>query len=342
MKKWPTAVDLFSGAGGLSVGLRRARYRVIGAVELQPLAAESYRMNFPSVRLWDVDIRTLNPGEVMTTLGIGPGDLGLLAGCPPCQGFSTIRTRRGRTVRDTRNALVTEFVRFADVMRPRALMMENVPGLAGYSQFKSALARLRRIGYQVSWEVRDAAEFGVPQRRKRLILVGSRLGMPTMPEGFQFQVSVRDAIGRLRSAGTSGDPLHDLPEQRSARVVSIIRRIPKDGGSRSALGEDQLACHQAVDGFNDVYGRMAWDAVAPTITGGCVNPSKGRFLHPEKDRTITIREALLLQGFPPDYRLSLRRGKFAAAAMVGNAIPPPLVAAHASALRPLALEDSAP
>lgn len=337
--KWPTAIDLFSGAGGLSVGLRSARYRVIGAVELDPLAAESYRMNFPSVRLWDADIRTLDPGEMMTTLGMGPGELGLLAGCPPCQGFSTIRTRRGRTVRDARNALVTEFVRFADVMRPRALMMENVPGLAGYGQFKSALARLRRIGYEVTWEVRDAAEFGVPQRRKRLILVGTQGGVPTMPDGSHHQTTVRDAIEGLPDVGSSDDPLHDLPEQRSAKVMSIIRRIPKDGGSRSALGEDQLACHQAVDGFKDVYGRMAWDSVAPTITGGCVNPSKGRFLHPEEDRTITLREALLLQGFPPGYRLSLQRGKFAAAAMVGNAIPPPLVAAHAGALRPFALAE---
>lgn len=338
--RWPTAVDLFAGAGGLSAGLRQARYRVVGAVEFDPLAAETYRVNFPSVRLWQSDIRNLDPKLLLQELQIAPGDLGLLAGCPPCQGFSTIRTRRGRTVRDPRNALLMEFVRFAETMQPRTLMMENVPGLADYRQFKSAVARLRRLGYTISWEVRNAADFGVPQRRKRLILLGSSSDGPTMPDRQPDRRSVREAIAGLQRVGESGDPLHDLPEERSAKVMSIIRRIPKDGGSRSALGEDQLKCHRSVNGFKDIYGRMAWDSVAPTITGGCVNPSKGRFLHPEEDRSITLREALLLQGFPPDYSLSLRRGKYAAAAMVGNAIPPPLVAAHATALRAVALNGS--
>ena len=338
--RWPAAIDLFSGAGGLSVGLRAARFRLIGAVELDPLAAETYRINFPSVRLWRSDIRTLDPKRVMEDLGIRPGELGLLAGCPPCQGFSTIRTRQGKTVRDPRNALVDDFIRFAAVLKPRTLMMENVPGLANYSRFKSALATLRRLGYSVQWEVRDAAQFGVPQRRKRLIMAGARSGADLLPDpGEHVSLTVRDAIGTLPKAGLSNDPLHDTPENRTARVKKIISRIPANGGSRSALGDHQLLCHQKTDGFKDVYGRMAWDAVAPTITGGCVNPSKGRFLHPEEDRAITLREALLLQGFPPGYQLSLDRGKFAAAAMIGNAIPPPLVAAHAQGLRPFALND---
>jgi DNA (cytosine-5)-methyltransferase 1 len=114
----------------------------------------------------------------------------------------------------------------------------------------------------------------------------------------------------------------------------MIARIPKDGGSRSALADtEQLACHQRLNGFKDIYGRMKWDAVAPTITGGCINPSKGRFLHPEEDRAITLREALLLQGFPRDFQLSLLRGKLRAAELVGNALPPPLVARHAAMLR---------
>jgi len=334
---WPTAIDLFSGAGGLTLGLRQARFRLVAAVELDPLAAETYRMNFPTIPIWERDIREVDPRELMSDLDMAPGDLGLLAGCPPCQGFSTIRTRQRRTVRDPRNALVRDYLRFVEVLRPKTIMMENVPGLARYRVFRDVLARLRRLGYSVRSQVYDAADFGVPQRRKRLIVVGSMLHEPPSPKPRSTRLTVRDAIGSTPPVGGSGDPLHDISERRSARVVSIILRIPKDGGSRADLGDEQLECHKRTDGFRDVYGRMHWDDVAPTITAGCVNPSKGRFLHPDENRTITLREALLLQGFPPDYRLSLGSGKFAAAQMIGNAIPPPLVAEHARPLRPFAI-----
>jgi DNA (cytosine-5)-methyltransferase 1 len=146
--------------------------------------------------------------------------------------------------------------------------------------------------------------------------------------------SVRDAIGHLPRPGSSGDPLHDVSEKRSEKVKRLIASIPKNGGSRRDLGRKrQLRCHTDCDGFNDVYGRMAWDEVAPTITGGCVNPSKGRFLHPTQNRSITLREAALLQGFPADYYFSLERGKFAAAQMIGNAFPPPFVRPHAIIIR---------
>lgn len=147
-------------------------------------------------------------------------------------------------------------------------------------------------------------------------------------------VTVRDTIGALAKAGRSGDPLHDCPETRGPRVLNLLVRVPKDGGSRSDLGsENQLACHQRCDGFKDVYGRMSWDDVAPTITSGCVNPSKGRFVHPDQNRSITLREAAMLQGFPRSYKFSLRRGKFAAAEMIGNALPPEFVKRHALQIR---------
>jgi DNA (cytosine-5)-methyltransferase 1 len=112
--------------------------------------------------------------------------------------------------------------------------------------------------------------------------------------------------------------------------MNLIKLIPKDGGSRGDLSlRYQLPCHKRCDGFKDIYGRMAWYDVAPTITGGCLNPSKGRFLHPEQNRAITLREATLLQGFPRGYVLSLRRGRFAAAEMIGNALPPGFVKRHA-------------
>jgi DNA (cytosine-5)-methyltransferase 1 len=120
--------------------------------------------------------------------------------------------------------------------------------------------------------------------------------------------------------------MHDHSANRTEKIVELIRKIPKDGGSRAHLGdEQQLACHKRLDGFYDVYGRMAWDAVAPTITSGFVNPSKGRFLHPSQNRTITLREAALLQTFPSYYRFPLDRGKYAAAALIGNALPPEFI-----------------
>ena len=143
-----TAIDLFCGAGGLSVGLRDARFRVLGAVELSELAARTYSLNHPKTHVWRQNIRSLTPQTVMDTLQLAPGEADLLAGCPPCQGFSTIRTlRQSESVADSRNSLVAQFGRYAEVLRPRALMMENVPGLASHPLLVRLEARLRRMGY---------------------------------------------------------------------------------------------------------------------------------------------------------------------------------------------------
>jgi DNA (cytosine-5)-methyltransferase 1 len=331
----PTAIDLFSGCGGLTTGLKQARFRVLGAVEKDPLAVETYRLNHRTPKIWPKDIRKLPASEVMNALGLSVGQLDLLAGCPPCQGFSSIRTLNGgKRVTDDRNDLVFEFLRFARVLRPKAVMLENVPGLAADRRLRELREQLERLQFFVVVEVLDVAKFGVPQRRRRMILLGSRLGpiLPAPP--LATPRTVRDAIAGLPRAGMSGDPLHDFPENRLPRIVDLIRRIPIDGGSRHALGEQaQLKCHRDCDGFKDVYGRMTWDKVAPTITSGCVNPSKGRFLPPTQHRTITLREAALLQSFPRSYRFSLRRGKFAVAEMIGNALPPAFVRRHAAQIR---------
>lgn len=335
MSKYPTAIDLFSGAGGLTLGLRRARFRVLGAVEVDPLAAETYRSNFTSVHLWEMDIRRLSVARMMRELALRPGSLDLLAGCPPCQGFSTLRSLNGhRSVVDDRNDLVLQFERFVRGLRPRAVMLENVPGLATDRRLTGLVSTLEAMGYSVTTSVLDASRYGVPQRRRRMILVAGRRRAIPLAAGEEQTATVREAIGQLPRPGRSGDPLHDLSETRQPKTRELIACIPRDGGSRASLGEaTQLGCHQRCDGFYDVYGRMAWDDVAPTITSGCVNPSKGRFLHPEQDRAITLREAALLQGFPPGYRFSLRRGKYAAAEMIGNALPPGFVQAHAAEIR---------
>jgi DNA (cytosine-5)-methyltransferase 1 len=320
----PTAIDLFSGSGGLTLGLKKAGFKVIAGVELDSLSAESYRKNHCGVRLWEEDIRGIDLAAVMDELGIEQGELDLLAGCPPCQGFSTIRThRKSVAVEDPRNALVAEFIRFAVGIKPKTIMLENVPGLVSYGGFTEVVAKLKDIGYSCDYKVFDAADYGVPQRRKRLVLVGSLKGAIRLAKASTKTLCVRDAIASLPAAAQSGDALHDVIERRSERVAAIIKLVPKNGGDRSMLpAKYQLECHKACPGFRDVYGSMAWDEVAPTITSGCTNPSKGRFLHPEQDRAITPREAALLQGFPRKYFFSIQRGKDGAARLIGNAFPP--------------------
>jgi DNA (cytosine-5)-methyltransferase 1 len=320
----PVAIDLFSGCGGLTLGLKRAGFDVLASVEIDELSAETYRLNHPEVKIWNRDIRELKIETVKRKLRLRVGELDLLAGCPPCQGYSSIRTLNGsRVVEDSRNDLVFEFLRFIKGFKPKAVMMENVPGLILDDRMKSFLQEIEELGYQGEPRVLDAADYGVPQRRKRMILLAGRLGTVKYPPPCRKVRTVRETIGSLCIPGDSGDELHDLPERRSARIMQMITRIPKDGGGRTDLAEDeQLECHKKTDGFRDIYGRMAWDDVAPTLTGGCVNPSKGRFLHPEQNRAITLREAALLQSFPPRYSFSVENGKMATAELIGNAYPP--------------------
>lgn len=328
------AIDLFSGCGGLTLGLKRAGFEVVAAVEIDPKARSTYALNHPEVWLGGDDVRNTTATDLMSVLGLKPGELDMLAGCPPCQGFSRMRKRnKGNSARDERNSLIEDFGRLVMEIRPKLVMMENVPGLSEYFRFKKFKKSLERVGYLVRVEVLDVADYGVPQRRKRLIVSASLCGEPQLATPSPLRSTVRQIIGNMPPVGDSGDALHDIGERRSEHVKKLIALIPPDGGSRSQLPEEmQLECHKSFNGFNDVYGRMAWDSVAPTITGGCYSPSKGRFLHPSENRTISLREAAMLQGFPRDYRFDVAHGKEAIALMIGNALPPGFIAAHASAM----------
>jgi DNA (cytosine-5)-methyltransferase 1 len=226
-----------------------------------------------------------------------------------------------------------QFLRFVKAFKPKVVIVENVPGLAADKRTVRFCAKLARLGYESEFTVLDAAQYGVPQRRRRMILLASRSIPVKFAEG-RTRRTVRDAIGQLPQAGNSGDSIHDLPESRTERMRNRIRSTPPDGGSRAAWPKKlRLRCHDECTGFKDVYGRMSWDDVAPTITTGCFNPSKGRFLHPVQDRAITMREAALLQGFPKRYKFLNTGGKEAIAMMIGNALPPALIAAHARSIR---------
>jgi len=331
--KKPIAIDLFSGCGGLTLGLKQAGFKVVAAVEIDQAFVETYRLNHSEVDVWAEDVRNIKLNEFKRRLKLRKGQLDLLAGCPPCQGFSTIGTRKKN---DERNDLVLEFLKFIEKLLPKTVMMENVPGLIRDYRMDILQKRLSEMGYDCgnTPTVLNAADYGVPQRRKRMILLAGRKGKINLTVKKSGYKTVRDTIATMPAPGNSGDPLHDYPEKRTAEVMKIIKQIPKDGGSRRNLGYAmQLPCHKRCDrGFKDVYGRMKWDDVAPTITSGCSSPSKGRFLHPEQDRAITLREAALLQSFPRDYRFSLKGGKGAISTMIGNALPPEFIKQHANSI----------
>lgn len=329
------AVDVFAGCGGLTTGLRKAGFSVVGAVELDAAACQVYRLNHPETQLWETDVVSLSVNTVLNDLGLRKGELDLLAGCPPCQGFSTVRTLNGnKKIFDDRNDLIFDFLRLVKGLLPKTVMMENVPGLANDDRIFRFQRSLRGLGYSVQFKVLDVAEFAVPQRRHRVVLLAGRSGPIDFAKPAKERRTVRQAIGHLPRAGSSGDAIHDLPENRMQRIKKLIAKVPKDGGSRADLPKEfRLKCHEKCDGFKDIYGRMAWDDVAPTLTTGCFNPSKGRFLHPNENRTITMREAAILQSFPRWYRFPAMLGKVALATQIGNAIPPEFVRRHALEVR---------
>lgn len=330
-KKKPVAVDLFSGCGGLTLGLKRAGFRVAVAVENDSLACRTYRANHGSTALIERDIRKVRGADIVEAAG---DHVDLVAGCPPCQGFSTMRTKNGRIrVEDAGNELVFEFLRIVTEIQPNMVMLENVPALATDERIAQVVAQFEEDGLRCTLSVVNAQHFGVPQRRRRMILLASNHSRPTLAPPSDRTRTVRGVIGRLPKPCESEDALHNYSVKRSSSVMAIIKRTPKDGGSRKDVPKKyMLACHRTFDGFKDVYGRMCWARPAPTITGGCINPSKGRFLHPEQDRAITLREAAMLQGFPRRYRFDMSRGRYPAAQMIGNAFPPIFAQKHAAAL----------
>lgn len=318
------SIDLFSGVGGLTQGLQKAGFHTKIALEIDEIASKAYKLNHRKTEVITEDIRKVSVDDVCKRLS--GKTIHLLAGCPPCQGFSSIRRlNKPNPVYDDRNGLISEFVRFIKGLRPYTFMMENVQGLSLAESFEDALDEIEAAGYFTpDWKVVNIKDYGVPQSRKRLVLVGSRLAPLTVAAPNYRRITVRQVIGKLPNPENSNDALHKIFPTHTDHIKALIEDIPKDGGSRKDLGQErQLECHQKDNiGFNDVYGRLRWDDYSTTITGGCLNPSKGRFLHPEQDRCISAREASMLQSFPKNYKFPLDAPKTKIALMIGNALPP--------------------
>jgi DNA (cytosine-5)-methyltransferase 1 len=322
-KKKFISADIFSGVGGLSEGMHQAGFETKVAIEIEADAILAFKMNHTTTDVIARDVRTITAEEIKEKLNGQP--LHLLAGCPPCQGFSSVRRlNRKQNIRDERNGLVKEYMRLVKELKPLTIMMENVPGLKDYYLFKDIIKELEELGYHPKYKVVNVQDYGVPQSRRRLVLVGSTLGEIEVAKGIKRKVTVRKAIGKLTSIDKTRDKIHKIVASHTSEVMDRIRLTPKDGGSWKDLPEEYvLKCHKKKGvGFNDIYGRLRWDDYSTTITGGCLNPSKGRFLHPEEDRCITAREAALLQSFPKTYKFPLNISKTSLALLIGNALPP--------------------
>jgi DNA (cytosine-5)-methyltransferase 1 len=339
-----TAVEVFAGGGGLAVGLRDAGFRTVAAVEIEPHAAATFKANHPTVQMFRQDVRTVAGSALLPLAG---GRVNVLAACPPCQGFSSLTSKWQRE--DPRNSLVSEVGRLAEELLPDAIMLENVPGLSqkGRALFDALLIHLEKIGYLVNWGILQVADFGVPQRRRRLVLLaglGFFIGMPaashsrTGQDGLPRWKTVRETIEGLPEPIT----FREAKKQGGAQAIdwNVVRELSPEnvkrlnlaipGGSwRDIPVESRAPCHRGeYDGFPNVYGRMVWDEPSVTITAGCTTLSKGRFGHPDKNRTISLREAALLQTFPRDYRFETPYFE-RACEIVGNALPCSFAAAIA-------------
>jgi DNA (cytosine-5)-methyltransferase 1 len=329
-----TFVDLFAGCGGLALGFQREGFHPVGAVEMDADAAETYRRNVDEA-IHVADIAAVDAWPRAR----------VVVGGPPCQGFSQLGSRDPD---DERNRLWRHYVRVLDVTQADVFVMENVPQLLRSAQFALLRDEAARRGFDVEARVLNAADYGVPQTRRRAIVIGSRVGPPPFPSCTHPQhrhVDVRHAFthpsrlplrpdGRNWHVGRAG--IRDASLQR-------YRAVPASGGNRfemqraldaQGLGHLVPRCwRNKTVGTTDVFGRMWWDRPAPTIRTEFYKPEKGRYLHPEAHRPITVREAARLQSFPDDFVFPDTQRMPSVARQVGNAVPPLLAAAIARAVR---------
>lgn len=338
-------VDLFCGVGALSYGLRRAGFKIKAGYDTDHRCKHAFETNNQS-RFFCRDVARLDAEEVSSHFsGTLPT---VLAGCAPCQPFSTYKHRYAE---DPRWDLVESFARLAAKVMPDFITMENVPSLLKYKGGK-VFERFKKIigeaGYEVQWQVAKCEEYGVPQRRRRLVVVASRHGLPPELEITNANpLTVRQAISTLPPVGAGEtntvDPLHvsaSLSDKNMERM-----RASKPGGTwRDWSFELRAKCHQRASGqtYPGVYARMEWDKPSPTMTTQCYGFGNGRFGHPEQDRAITLREAAILQSFPPDYSF-LPEGEAPTLSEVGrwigNAVPVGLAEAIGNSMNVLIESD---
>jgi DNA (cytosine-5)-methyltransferase 1 len=330
------AVDFFCGAGGMSFGLSQAGIRVLGGIDNSVDCKKTYEANVPGATYIRRDITRLSAPDLGRRLGLKADDPDLiLCGCSPCQFWSKIRTDKTKSLKTA--FLLKQFQKFIRHFRPGYVVVENVPGLfrsRDSTILADFLSFLTDLGYNFQDGIINAGHFGVPQNRMRYLLIASRVRtvsrLPADTNGVPLNVG--DFIGPSNGFPEIGQGHRDRTEflhTSAALTEKNVRRISltPPGGNRSAWASDpelQIDAYRDKDHmFRDVYGRMAWDRPAPTITTRFISLSNGRFGHPEENRAISIREGASLQTFPNHYRFH-GESINAIARQIGNAVPPAL------------------
>jgi len=321
-------IDLFSGVGGLTYGLRKSGLSVLAGLDNDDSCAYAYEKNnaakFISADISKFDFEELN--KIYSK-----GSIRVLVGCAPCQPFSSHAFKLRKKVRDERWNLLDHFVRGIKVVKPDIVSMENVRGVTKTDVFKNFVSELEKLGYKVDWKVVYTPKYGVPQNRSRLILLASKFGEISIPKETHAKdnyITVSDVIRELPKIDAGEvlkqDYLHKSKKLKPINQKRIIQSKP--GGTWRDWNKKLLPnCYKKDSGqtYTSVYGRMKWNDVSPTITTQFTSYGSGRFGHPEQNRALSIREGALLQTFPISYDF----GDFPATKLIrhiGNAVPPQL------------------
>ena len=325
-----TCVDLFCGAGGLTRGLLDAGIQVVRGVDMDATAMKTYEQNNPCAEFVHADIREISPERIMR--GVGRSGGFLLAGCAPCQPFSG---HAPKSVADERRSLIESVGTLVESILPDYVLVENVPGFREGNPHQTAfLGILSANGYCVDERIVDAKDYGVPQIRKRYVLLASKGKRIEIPGGCGERQTVRDAISgfpEIEAGQSSPDVANHAAAGLSDRLLKRLKLTPPDGGSRRNTPRSVWTdCHLKHTGHTDTYGRMRWDAPAPTLTCRCISLSNGRFGHPAQHRAISVREAAAIQTFGNDYVFYATKNRNAA--HIGNAVPPRMARALGEAI----------
>jgi DNA (cytosine-5)-methyltransferase 1 len=325
-------IDFFCGCGGASKGFELAGFDIALGIDFDQNAADSYQANFQNTQFIHDDIRNIKSKNIAAKLPDWKEHDLIFCACAPCQPFSS--QNKSRHSGDLRRSLLSETKRFIRAFRPSFIFIENVPGIQNIKleengPFADFLQFLDRFNYQYEYRVVSSEFYGVPQQRKRLVVLARLNGRPMFPspthgvEGKPF-AKVIDYIGNLMplQAGESdpNDPLHAAAVIKPQNIERL-KHTPEGGDRRDWPKSLWLECHKTYDGHTDVYGRMVWEAPCKTLTTKCTSISNGRFGHPDinQHRAITFREAALLQTFPDNFEFKGNRSS--KAKQIGNAVP---------------------
>ncbi len=331
MKKKIEAVDLFCGIGGLTYGLREAGIDVLAGLDNDKSCAYAYETNNKS-QFIEADIAEYDFNEMKKLFS--KGSIKVLVGCAPCQTFSsnTFKIDREKKENDKRWTLINYFTKAVKIIQPEVISMENVRGLVKTQVFKDFVKDLQDLGYKVDYDVLYLPEYGVPQNRSRMVLVGSRIGeikVPTKTHNKSNYITVGQVIRDLPQIGAGEisltDALHRSKNLSDLNINRLKQSKPK-GTWRDWDPKLLPNCYRKESGatFTSVYGRMSWDEVSPTITTQFLNYGSGRFGHPEQDRALSIREGAIIQTFPKSYDFGTNMAISTVGRHIGNAVPPRL------------------